>query len=63
MAKKTLKKKRSRTFGTLDMVSQRRTSAITKKASLKRSGFDSRVLGHVSGSGKRAQARRDSKSR
>jgi hypothetical protein len=50
-AKKTAKKNSA--------ASKAKTAA--KKARIKRSGLDSRVLGHVSARGKRAQARRDSK--
>jgi hypothetical protein len=38
-----------------------RAKAAAKLSRIKRSGLDSRVRGHVSAKGKRAQARRDSK--
>lgn len=40
---------------------QRKAKAAAKLSRIRRSGLKSRVLGHVSASGKRAQARRDAK--
>ena len=45
----------------LDATRQRKAEARAKDSQIERSGLDSRQLGHVSASGKRAQARRDSK--
>jgi len=40
---------------------QRKAESRVKDSRIKRAGLESRLLGHVSASGKRAQARRDSK--
>jgi hypothetical protein len=40
---------------------QRRADTRAKGSQIKQAGLESRLLGHVSGSGKRNQARRDSK--
>jgi len=40
---------------------QRTAEARVKESRIKRAGLESRLLGHVSAAGKRAQARRDSK--
>ena len=45
----------------LNTARQRRAETAAKRARIKRTGLTSRVLGHVSARGKRAQARRDSK--
>jgi hypothetical protein len=42
---------------------QRRAKTTAKKSRIRKSGLDSRVLGHVSARGKRNQARRDSKNK
>jgi len=42
---------------------QRNANARLKDSQIKQAGFESRLLGHVSASGKRNQARRDSKNR
>lgn len=44
-----------------DRASQRKAKARVKGSQIKRAGLESRLLGHVSSSGKRHQARRDSK--
>lgn len=44
-----------------DRARQRKAKARVKGSQIKRAGLESRVLGHVSASGKRNQARRDSK--
>lgn len=45
----------------LNTARQRHAETAAKRARIKRTGLTSRVLGHVSARGKRAQARRDSK--
>jgi len=40
---------------------QRKAESRVKESRIERAGLESRLLGHVSASGKRAQARRDSK--
>lgn len=45
----------------LNRARQRQAEARTKGAQIKKAGIESRLLGHVSGSVKRNQARRDSK--
>ena len=52
-------KKIKKTSKKTSQASQAKTAA--KKARIKRSGLDSRVLGHVSARGKRVQARRDAR--
>lgn len=44
-----------------DRARQRQAKAAAKLSRIRRTGLNSRVLGHVSARGKRAQARRDSK--
>ncbi|HMN41073.1 MAG TPA: hypothetical protein PKE29_09515 [Phycisphaerales bacterium] len=44
-----------------DRSERRSANARVKKSQIKRAGLESRLLGHVSGMGRRRQARRDSK--
>lgn len=46
-----------------DRSSQRRAESRAKESRIKRAGIESRLLGHVSASGRRNQARRDSRKR
>lgn len=70
VARKPVKKKKGTRASSLpnpqpvsepDRARQRKVKAAAKRSRIKRSGLKSRVLGHVSARGKRAQARRDSR--
>jgi hypothetical protein len=70
VAKNSVKKKKGKPASSLpnpqpvsgpDRARQRQAKAAAKLSRIKRSGLKSRVLGHVSARGKRAQARRDAK--
>ncbi|MBX3396173.1 MAG: hypothetical protein KF841_12490 [Phycisphaerae bacterium] len=46
-----------------DEAVQRRATAEANQARIRRAGIESRLLGHVSSSGRRAQGRRDSRNK